>query len=166
MNLKALKKTIPFKWRVQSKIGEYLIMIPYIDARDVMDTLDKVCEPHMWQSKFEHIGGSLHCSIGIKVGDEWVWKSDRGTPTKTEAAKGEASDAFKRAAVMWGINREAYQLGTVKLKWKEYNGKPYPIDDNGAFLKGDKLFDKCNTLAKVEELEYYNYEDEKTGGLE
>lgn len=167
MNLKLLKKTIPFKWRVQSSSAKGAMMVAYIDARDVMDTLDTVCGQDGWQSKFEQIGNALHCSIGIKIDDEWVWKSDRGTPTKTEAIKGEASDAFKRAAVMWGINREAYQLGTVRLKTRDYEGKYYPCDENGNFLKGEKLYNVCNKLAKIEELEFFEYQDDdKNKGLE
>ena len=135
-----------------------VIMIPYIDARDVQDRLDCVIGASGWQNKFEDIGGKLHCSIGIKINGEWVWKSDRGTASQTEKEKGEASDAFKRAAVMWGINREAYQVGTVKLKCKESGGKYYPADDNGKFLKGEQLYKLCNYLAKITDLDNYSIE--------
>lgn len=155
-----LKKTIPFKWRIQSAYPKNaptnVIMIPYIDARDVQERLDEVIGASGWQNSFEQVGDALHCSIGIKINDEWVWKSDRGTKSQTEKEKGEASDAFKRAAVMWGINRDAYMVGQVKLPCKDYNGKPYPADQNGNFLKGKKLYDTCNSLAKITDLENYN----------
>lgn len=81
--LEELKKTIEFKWRVQSLIPnktapKEAIMIPYVDARDVQDRLDDVIGASGWQNKYEQIGASLHCNIGIKIYDEWVWKSDRG----------------------------------------------------------------------------------------
>ena len=39
----------------------------------------------------------------------WVWKWNMGTESDFEAEKGEASDAFKRAAVLWGIGRFLYE---------------------------------------------------------
>lgn len=157
-----LKKTINFKWRVQSAYPKsqptMVIMIPYIDARDVQERLDTVIGASGWQNKYEQIGNSLHCSIGIKIDNEWVWKSDRGVASQTEKEKGEASDAFKRCAVMWGINRDAYQVGTVKLNCRESGGKYYPADANGKFLKGEALYAVCNSMAKITDLENYDIE--------
>lgn len=45
---------------------------------------------------------------------DWVWKSDCGTESNTEAQKGEASDSFKRACFNWGIGRELY---TAPFTW-------------------------------------------------
>lgn len=59
---------------------------------------------------------------------------------------------------MWGINRDAYNAGTVKVPVKEYNGKFYPCDSNGKFLKGKSLFDYCNKLANITEMDNYNIE--------
>ena len=58
------------------------------------------------------------CSIGIKIENEWVWKTDGGTETDIEGAKGELSDSFKRAAVKWGIGRFLYDL---KVKYIDAN---------------------------------------------
>jgi len=161
--LQELKKTIDFKWRVQSMIPNkanpsHAIMIPYVDARDVQEQLDSIIGISGWQNDFKDIGGRLFGGIGILINNEWIWKWDRGVASQTEKEKGEASDCFKRAAVEWGINRDAYTVGTVKLKVKEYNGKHYPCDDNGKFLKGKELFDKCNSIAKITELENYDIE--------
>ena len=157
-----LKKTIDFKWRVQSLYPKNAptnaIMIPYIDARDVQQRLDDVIGSSGWQNDFKAIGDRLFGGIGILINNEWVWKYDRGVASQTEKEKGEASDCFKRAAVLWGINRDAYLVGTVKLKVKEYNSKSYPCDDNGKFLKGQELFDTCNKIAKITELENYSIE--------
>ena len=45
---------------------------------------------------------------GDILSPSWVWKSDCGTESNTEAQKGEASDSFKRACFNWGIGRELY----------------------------------------------------------
>jgi hypothetical protein len=159
MNLEALKKTIPFKWRVQScdkKEPPQVSMIAYVDARDVAEHLDSIIGAENWCDTYQEIKGRIYCSIGIKCGGEWVFKSDVGTESNTEKEKGESSDAFKRAAVKWGINRDAYRVGIVKLPAKMYGKTYYPISDKGKFLKGQELFDLCNSLAKVEDLDNYD----------
>ncbi len=152
-DIQELRSHIPFKWRVQSAIPKanptHVQMIAYIDARDVMERLDTVVGQANWQDKYYEVKGNLYCSLGIKIGDEWVWKSDTGTPSQTEAIKGECSDAFKRAAVKWGINRDAYSVGMVKLPCTAYGNKYYPTKD-GKSLKGQELNDHCNSIAVVE----------------
>lgn len=159
MNVEGLKKTIPFKWRVQScdkKENPQVSMIAYVDARDVAEHLDSIIGAQNWCDKYQEIKGRIYCSIGIKCGDEWVFKSDVGTESNTEREKGESSDAFKRAAVKWGINRDAYRVGIVKLPAKLYGKTYYPTTKEGKFLKGQELFDLCNSMAKVEELENFD----------
>lgn len=153
-----LKKTIPFKWRVQSEIkGKLLVrMIAYVDARDVAEQLDKIVGPENWTDSYKDVKGSLFCSIGINVDGVWVHKSDCGVASRTEKEKGESSDAFKRAAVKWGINRDAYKVGMLDIPAKEFSGKKYPCDSTGKFLKGQTLYDYCNHLAKIDELENYD----------
>lgn len=161
-----LKKVIPFKWRVQSGYPKAaptkVIMIPYIDARDVADHLDEIIGASNWCDKFEEIKGSIYCSIGIRIDENWVFKSDCGTASQTEKEKGESSDAFKRAAVKWGINRAAYQVGTIMLPCKLHGSsgkeKPYPVDDKGNFLKGTKLNETCNAMAKISSLDNFDIE--------
>ncbi len=116
MNLKELKKEIPYKWKVQTAKQWGCDCVAYIDARDVMDLLDEVVGPENWQDSFREIGGKMYCTLSIKIGDEWIHKEDIGTPSNMDADKGEASDAFKRAAVKWGIGRFLYDLGIVKIK--------------------------------------------------
>lgn len=153
-----LKKTIPFKWRVQSEIKNKLLvrMIAYVDARDVAEQLDKIVGPENWTDNYKDVKGSLFCSIGINVDGVWVYKSDCGVASRTEKEKGESSDAFKRAAVKWGINRDAYKVGMLDITAKEFSGKKYPCDPTGKFLKGQALYDYCNDLAKISELENYD----------
>lgn len=86
--------------------------LAYIDARDVMGRLDEVCGPGGWQCKYSHAEGKTVCDIGVKVGDEWVWKADGAGNSDIEAEKGALSDAFKRAAVRWGIGRYLYDISS------------------------------------------------------
>jgi hypothetical protein len=57
-----------------------------------------------------------------------VSKMDCGTESNVEKQKGEASDAFKRAAVQFGIGRDLYNLDNSKYRAEmtEFNGKWYP----------------------------------------
>src|SRR6056300_895080 len=140
MNLENLKNEIAFKWRVQSANQWGASCVAYIDARQVQDLLDEVCGAENWQCKYSEHKGNLFCSIGILTSYEWVWKSDCGTESNVEKQKGEASDAFKRAAVMWGVGRFLYSKTIVKLPVKEKNGKYLPYSSKTAkFVYGDDI---------------------------
>lgn len=161
MNLKELKKEIPYKWRVQSTNQWGASCVAYIDARDVQDVLDGVCGPPNWQSRYEGVDGKLFCSIGLKIGDEWVWKTDCGTESNIEKEKGQSSDAFKRAAVSWGIGRFLYSLEIQKIKEViEDRGKYYPacngkrIYDVNAFLNKKPKDKPKLTVPEINESEY------------
>lgn len=86
--------------------------LAFIDARDVMERLDEVCGPAGWQNRYMIEGTKTVCEIGIKCGDEWIWKADGAGDSDMEAEKGALSDALKRAAVRWGIGRYLYDLDT------------------------------------------------------
>lgn len=103
--------------------------LAYIDARDVMDRLDEVCGPANWQCDYPHANGKTVCRVGIKVGGEWVWKADGAGDTDYEAEKGALSDAFKRAAVRWGIGRYLYDLDSPWVLI-EQRGKTAVIADS------------------------------------
>lgn len=115
-------------FRIQSiNKGGYATILAYKDARVDMNRLDEVCGTN-WQDKYELIDGQLFCSIGIKIGDEWIWRQDVGTESYTEKTKGRASDAFKRAGFRWGIGRELYDYPLIQVKlntneYSEYQGK-------------------------------------------
>ena len=108
-------------------------MLYYVDARYVQDKLDEVVGVGNWASDFVEIKGNLFCRITItflrddgEVGI--ISKMDCGTESNVEKQKGEASDAFKRAAVQFGIGRDLYSLDSSKYRTEmpEYNGKWYP----------------------------------------
>ncbi len=131
MNLKDLKKEIPYKWKIQSftQSGDKASCVAYIDARDVMDLLDEVCGPESWQDEYKEVHGRLVAGVGIKVSkEEWIWKWDTGTPGDYEKEKSEFSDSFKRAAVKWGVGRFLYSMD---IQWVSVSNKK-PIDDKGS----------------------------------
>jgi hypothetical protein len=115
-------------WRAQSVTndGTKAMALAYIDARDVMDRLDSVVGPENWQDRYEETAtGRVLCSISIRIGDEWITKSDGAGNTDVEGEKGALSDALKRAAVKWGIGRYLYSIPApwVPCETYERNGK-------------------------------------------
>ena len=96
-------------WRVGSttKDKDKGIGLAYINARDVMQRLDDVVGPENWQAEYPFPGC---CRIGIFTGSDWVWKSNGAGESDFEGEKGQYSDSFKRAAVLWGIGRYLYDL--------------------------------------------------------
>jgi hypothetical protein len=130
-------------WRVGSTNGEKTkgMALCYIDARDVMDRLDSVCGPSGWQDNYTAgMQGSIVCNIGIKIGGEWVWKADGAGNTDFEADKGALSDAFKRAAVRWGIGRYLYGMDAPWM----------PIEQRGkSFIFPDESIGKLNHFYEV-----------------
>lgn len=136
MALKDLKKEIPYKWKVQavSKAKPVATCVPYVDARDVERLLDDVCGQQGWQNEYYQVKNTLYCKIGIKCDDGWIWKSNAGAESAYDKEKGEASDAFKRAGVKWGIGRFLY--GT-KPRFCPTNAastgknRPYPVNEHG-----------------------------------
>jgi hypothetical protein len=118
-------------WRVgaTNKDKTKGMALAYIDSRDVQDRLDQVCGPAGWQCRYPHANTKTVCEIGIKVGDEWIWKADGAGDSDVEAEKGALSDAFKRAAVKWGIGRYLYDVQSPWIEIEAY-GKSYKIKDS------------------------------------
>ncbi|WP_283393181.1 Rad52/Rad22 family DNA repair protein [Photobacterium phosphoreum] len=109
-------------WRVGSTTGDKKrgMALAYLDARDVMERLDEVVGPENWQARYPHANGKTCCEIGIKCGDEWVWKANGAGDTDIEGEKGAFSGAFKRAAVLWGIGRYLYDLPSPWVDLDQY----------------------------------------------
>lgn len=124
IDFKALAAPFPpeeVSWRLGSvsKAKMRGMALAYLDARNVMERLDAVCTPEGWQDTYPHAGQKTVCSIGIKCGDEWIWKSDGAGDSDIEAEKGALSDAFKRAGVRWGIGRYLYTLDSPWVEIEE-----------------------------------------------
>ena len=124
--------------RVQSVKKNGLVLLLYKDARVDMNILDETVGAENWQREHYECKGNLFCRVGIctvtgrgeETFPEWVWKSDCGTESNTEAQKGEASDSFKRACFNWGIGRELY---TAPFTW---------ISSDNCNLENGKCYDK------------------------
>lgn len=117
-------------WRVGPTNKEKTkgMALAFLNARDVMARLDAVCGPAGWQNRYSMDGKKTVCEIGIKCGDEWIWKADGAGDSDMEAEKGALSDAFKRAAVRWGIGRYLYETNTPWVEI-EARGNSYFIPD-------------------------------------
>ena len=120
MNLAELSKPLSIDqidFRVQSiNKGGYATILAYKDARVDMQRLDDVVGPLNW--KREHINNNHNCVVSIWNAEinQWISKEDTGTESNTEAAKGLASDSFKRACFNWGIGRELYDYPDIQVK--------------------------------------------------
>lgn len=110
------------KWRVgaTSKDKTKGIALAYLDAREVMKRLDEVCGIDGWQAKYIPVEGGLICELSIKIGDNWITKSNTADNTKVAPIKGGASDALKRAAVLFGVGRYLYYLPNKWVKLDAY----------------------------------------------
>lgn len=131
--LENLKKELPYKWRVQSfsKNKPQATCVAYIDSRDVQDMLDAHC---VWSDRYYSEGGLLFCEITIYADGREYKRSDTGSESNVDKEKGHSSDAFKRAAVKFGIGRFLYSLPMQYLKASEVKTKtnyPYVVDNNG-----------------------------------
>lgn len=115
-------------WRVgqKSQDGNKGMVLAYLDARDVMGRLDEVCGVDGWSDAYEETpSGRVLCII--KIGD--TCKSDGAGDTSFEGAKGAISDAFKRAAVKWGIGRYLYEC---KAPWIDLDNGYIPRGFDGS----------------------------------
>lgn len=92
----------------KDKTGGFLLL--YKDARVDMKILDETYGSLGWQRDHEVINGNLFCNISVwdESKGQWIKKQDVGVESNNDATKGQASDAFKRAAFNWGIGRELY----------------------------------------------------------
>lgn len=123
---KQLKKPFPsnrISWRIgqvmEWKTGKVAKLLAYIDARDVMDRLDEVFGIGGWSDSYTKIGDGWVCEISAKIGGEWITKQDGAEETQVEAQKGGISDAFKRAAVKFGVGRFLYEFGETVVDLSE-----------------------------------------------
>lgn len=126
--------------QIDKKEGNWLSLLLYKDARCDQNILDETVGPMNWQR--HHSRDNANCVVSIWDNEKsiWVEKEDTGTESNTEAAKGLASDSFKRACFNWGIGRELYTAPTIFIRRiadsghvnydvKQVNGKIQPKAD-------------------------------------
>ena len=127
----------------------------YKDARCDMAILDETIGCLNWQRIHEFKDGKLYCTVSIYDKDKemWIDKEDVGVESNTEAEKGQASDAFKRACVNWGIGRELYTAPFIyiqaingeNIKRTKFDLKSITYDDKGRIASLVIVDDKGNT---------------------
>lgn len=122
-------------------------LLLYQTSRAAMNILDEAVGKLNWKRAHQNIAGKLFCEISIynPTTDEWVSKSDVGNPSLVDSNKGESSDAFKRAAVNWGIGRELYNSPKIFIS-----------ADHLSTLKNVNGKWKCNDFIKVADIQYNN----------
>ena len=84
--------------------------LAYIDARCAMKRLDDVVGIDGWQDSYKSLDGRTVCELSLKINGVWITKTDGAGDTNIEGAKGGLSDAFKRAAVKFGVGRYLYYV--------------------------------------------------------
>lgn len=138
------------EWRVQSAAkagkGFKLLVLPYIEARAVMNRLDEVMGTD-WQTTYEKLEldevKAFQCKLSLKINGEWITRSDGAEMSEIETVKGGHSNALKRAAVQWGIGRYLYNLPKFWVDLKETGEhRVYSyFKINGQKVKLDGYFD-------------------------
>jgi len=161
--IKKLSEPLPFHWRISrlNRAKGVAECVPYIDARDAMNRLDQVLGPFGWQDDYKDLGGKIYCTVKIlylakfkssasieeKNAGRGVWyeKSDCGMPSDIEGDKGQASDAFKRACVKWGLGRFLYAVPPMYCPVREFGKTWYPFDPvTGARIEDLTQFFEAN----------------------
>ncbi len=129
--LEQLRKPFPaskISFKCQTKPSEKgnSLVVAYIDARDVMERLDEVVGPD-WSDRYEKAGTAkgLVCYLTVCG----VTRADVGDDdNENEPVKSAYSDAFKRAAVKFGVGRFLYDLPKMWAKARPA-GKSFVLED-------------------------------------
>lgn len=123
--------------------------LQYVTARTVMNRLDEVLGPENWWDEYQDIGDtSAICRLTICLPDgSVITKCDAGGAAGMQDAgdddKSILSDAFKRAAVKFGVGRHLYRDGVPSfgdVGWKKGPGPgkdPEVIPDSHSGLPPD-----------------------------
>jgi hypothetical protein len=106
------------------------MVVAYVDARMVMDRLDEAVGPAGWTDEYRILSDretkteagpirtlEVECSLTLFLEDTGITKRDVGEGDTLKAAY---SDAFKRAAVKFGIGRYLYSLPKLWADLNEY----------------------------------------------
>ena len=82
------------EWRFQqsgvSKGLPWAVVLAYVTNRAIMDRLDAVVGPENWTNDFtQSPNGGVLCTLGIRVDDNWVYKTDGADNTEIERVEEE-----------------------------------------------------------------------------
>lgn len=118
------------QWRIEalSRDRKRALVVPYVDARTVLDRLDQAAGPEGWQDTYEVLADGER-----RVQDEEGERRERVVEVKCrltvlgvskedvgegDSLKAAFSDALKRAAVKFGVGRYLYRL---ERQWVDYD---------------------------------------------
>ena len=122
--------------------GRHAWTLPEESSRPlIQDRLDSVLGRENWQNRFCTVQGKDNasttqvCELSIYYPNrgEWITKSNGAGNTDIEPVKGGLSNAFKRAASMWGVGRYLYDLKNLWVPLKD--GKYIPDDQLPILIK-------------------------------
>ena len=140
--LQAPFKESEYEWRVQSesKAGDKVCVLCYVQARAIMNRLDDTVGPFGWSVEYaKGPEGGVVCRLSVKSPEgEWVTKEDAAPNTDIEAVKGGISAALKRAGNVWGVGRVLYNLESHWVNLTASRGGHY---HKGKFWDEPKLPD-------------------------
>src|SRR5262245_26214891 len=102
--------------------------LPDVTARTIMNRLDDVLGPENWWDDFVPLEHSVICKLTIRLPDGTVLtKSDAGgyagMPDPGDDDKSGFADAFKRAAVKFGVGRYLYRDGIPRFAREALQGR-------------------------------------------
>jgi hypothetical protein len=109
--------------------------VQYITARTAMNRLDSVVGPENWWDEYVPGENSVLCRMTIVMPDgQHLTKADAGgyagMPDQGDDDKSGFSDAFKRAAVKFGVGRYLYRDGVPTfVRDREADDKPAPAPE-------------------------------------
>ena len=121
--------------KVQTKPNDKMksLCVAYIDARDVMDRLDSVVAGEWSDVYTKAPSGGLECALTVCG----VTRRDVGADDNdNETEKAGYSDAFKRAAVKFGIGRFLYSMPKMFAEVKQIGKNFYLADGEEKRLQG------------------------------
>lgn len=130
----------PGEIKIRTQAGREL---RYITARTVMNRLDNVLGPENWWDSYTPGENSVVCSLTIRLpSGECLAKSDAGgyagMADSGDDDKSGYSDAFKRAAVKFGIARYLYRDGVPTFVQERIDAQPgSPPPGKGEAFEGD-----------------------------
>lgn len=120
-------------WKAQAttKDGSRAMAVAYIDARAVADRLDATVGPENWSDQYAVLGeqrtpNGMEYVVACRLTVLGVTKEDVGSGEDHKAAY---SDAFKRAAVRYGVARYLYSLDK---QWVAYDAQKRQLKETPA----------------------------------
>ena len=133
------------KWRIQVTNNEKTsgLAVAYLDSITIAKRLDEVVGQMRWKDEYKpwitaKNNASQICTISIYDDSlkEWISKSDGAELSNYSPIKGGLSDAFKRAAVKWGIGRYLYEITPVWVN---------------VYMRGDKIYIQDDEMPKLQQ---------------